>query len=115
MTPQTLEAQGRARSSRQNQDVPVFVAGDGEANYQKVYERDGAAADAPNVKKVGLMSQPKQGGRKRVKETRADTAQALVLALAAARWLLFALLFLGLWWTRSDAPVRPPAPVIEPS
>lgn len=38
-----------------------------------------------------------------MRETRADTAQALVLALLL-HLLLFALMFVGLWWTRSAAP-----------
>lgn len=38
-----------------------------------------------------------------MRETRADTAQALVLALLL-HLLLFALMFAGLWWTRSAAP-----------
>ena len=38
-----------------------------------------------------------------MRETRADTAQALVYALALHA-LLFALMFLGLWWTRDSTP-----------
>ena len=38
-----------------------------------------------------------------MRETRADTAQALVFALALHA-LLFALMFLGLWWTRDSTP-----------
>ncbi|HJW45970.1 MAG TPA: cell envelope integrity protein TolA [Lysobacter sp.] len=38
-----------------------------------------------------------------MKETRADTAQAIGLALVL-HLALFALLFVGLWWTRSAAP-----------
>lgn len=39
-----------------------------------------------------------------MKETRADNAQALLLALAL-HVLLFALMFAGLWWTRTATPV----------
>lgn len=39
-----------------------------------------------------------------MRETRADNAQALMLALAL-HVLLFALMFAGLWWTRSATPV----------
>lgn len=38
-----------------------------------------------------------------MRETRADTAQAFGLALALHA-LLFAMMFVGLWWTRSAAP-----------
>jgi colicin import membrane protein len=38
-----------------------------------------------------------------VRETRADTAQAFVLAVALHA-LLFALMYVGLWWTRSSTP-----------
>src|SRR5688572_24018387 len=38
-----------------------------------------------------------------MKETPADTAQAIVLAVAV-HLLLFLMLFAGLWWTRSGAP-----------
>lgn len=38
-----------------------------------------------------------------MRETRADTAQALVYAVALHA-LLFALMFVGLWWTRSSTP-----------
>lgn len=38
-----------------------------------------------------------------MRETRADTAQAFVQAVALHA-LLFALMFLGLWWTRSSTP-----------
>lgn len=38
-----------------------------------------------------------------MRETRADTAQAFVYAVALHA-LLFALMFLGLWWTRSSTP-----------
>lgn len=46
-----------------------------------------------------------------MKETRADTAQALLYALAL-HVLLFALAFLGLWWTRSD-PVSAAGPNVQ--
>lgn len=39
-----------------------------------------------------------------MRESRADTTQAVVLAIALHA-LLFALMFIGLWWTRSAAPV----------
>ena len=38
-----------------------------------------------------------------MRETRADTTQAVVLALLL-HVALFALMFIGLWWTRSSAP-----------
>jgi colicin import membrane protein len=47
-----------------------------------------------------------------VKETRADTNAAVVSALALHA-LLFALMFLGLWWTRASTPVSAAGPVIE--
>jgi len=47
-----------------------------------------------------------------VRETRADTTQALVLALGL-HVLLFLLAFLGLWWTRTNAQVSAAGPVIE--
>lgn len=47
-----------------------------------------------------------------MKETRADNTQALFqsIALHAA---LFAIAFIGLWWTRSTAPLSAAGPVIE--
>ena len=47
-----------------------------------------------------------------MKETRADTNAAVVSALALHA-LLFALMFLGLWWTRTNAPLSAAGPVIE--
>ena len=47
-----------------------------------------------------------------MRETRADTAQALLYALAL-HVLLFALVFLGMWWTRASAPLSAAGPVIE--
>lgn len=47
-----------------------------------------------------------------MRETRADTTQALFQALALHA-LLFALMFIGLWWTRTNAPVSAAGPVIE--
>jgi colicin import membrane protein len=47
-----------------------------------------------------------------VRETRADTVQATLLALAL-HVLLFALALLGMWWTRSTAPLSVAGPVIE--
>ncbi len=47
-----------------------------------------------------------------MRETRADTTRALLYALALHA-LLFALGFIGLWWTRSSAPVSAAGPVIE--
>lgn len=47
-----------------------------------------------------------------MRETRADTAQAFVYAIAL-HVLLFALAFLGLWWTRSSAPVSAAGSPIE--
>ena len=43
-----------------------------------------------------------------MRETRADTAQAFLLALLL-HVLLFGLAFLGLWWTRDNA-VSPESP-----
>jgi biopolymer transport protein TolR len=60
ITRQALEAKMRAIVS-QNPDAPVFVAGDGTANYQQVLDVMALLQNA-QVKKVGLMSQPKQGG-----------------------------------------------------
>jgi len=47
-----------------------------------------------------------------VRETRADTTRALVYALGL-HVLLFLLVFVGLWWTRSSTPVSAAGPVIE--
>ena len=47
-----------------------------------------------------------------MRETRADTVQATVLSLGL-HVLLFALAFLGIWWTRNTAPVSAAGPVIE--
>ncbi|MCA1714586.1 MAG: cell envelope integrity protein TolA, partial [Gammaproteobacteria bacterium] len=47
-----------------------------------------------------------------MRETRADTAQAFVYAVALHA-LLFALMFVGLWWTRSNAQLSAAGPVIE--
>jgi len=59
VTAQALEAKVRAIVN-QNPDVPVFVAGDGTANYQQVLDVM-AMLQSAQVKKIGLMSQPKQG------------------------------------------------------
>jgi colicin import membrane protein len=47
-----------------------------------------------------------------VRETRADTAQALLYAIAL-HVLLFALAILGMWWTRASAPVSAAGSPIE--
>ncbi|WP_147653625.1 cell envelope integrity protein TolA [Vulcaniibacterium gelatinicum] len=47
-----------------------------------------------------------------MRETRADTAQALLLSLALHA-LLFALAVLGLWWTRERAPVSAAGSPVE--
>jgi colicin import membrane protein len=47
-----------------------------------------------------------------VRETRADNRQALIYSLALHA-LMFAVAFLGLWWTRSSAPLSAAGPVIE--
>jgi colicin import membrane protein len=47
-----------------------------------------------------------------VRETRADTAQAFVYAIAL-HVLLFALVFLGMWWTRASAPAAAAGSPIE--
>ena len=47
-----------------------------------------------------------------MRETRADTVQATVLALGL-HLLLFAIALLGIWWTRNTAPVSAAGPVIE--
>jgi colicin import membrane protein len=47
-----------------------------------------------------------------VKETRADTAQALLYAIAL-HVLLFALAILGMWWTRASAPLSAAGSPIE--
>jgi biopolymer transport protein TolR len=46
---------------RQNPKQAVFVAGDGSANYQKVMDAM-VLLQRAGVEKVGLMSQPKNGG-----------------------------------------------------
>ncbi|MFP5374031.1 MAG: cell envelope integrity protein TolA [Gammaproteobacteria bacterium] len=47
-----------------------------------------------------------------MRERRADTVQATLLALGL-HLLLFAVAFLGMWWTRSTAPTSAAGPVIE--
>jgi colicin import membrane protein len=47
-----------------------------------------------------------------VRETRADTTQAFIYAIAL-HVLLFLLAFMGLWWTRTTAPVSAAGPVVE--
>ena len=47
-----------------------------------------------------------------MRETRADTVQATLLALVL-HVLLFALALMGMWWTRSAAPLSVAGPVIE--
>lgn len=47
-----------------------------------------------------------------MRETRADTRQAVVYAIAL-HVLLFLLMFAGLWWTRTSAPVSAAGPVVE--
>ena len=47
-----------------------------------------------------------------MKETPADTAQGLIASIALHA-LLFALMFIGLWWTKSTAPTSAAGPVIE--
>ncbi|MCL1634514.1 cell envelope integrity protein TolA [Luteimonas sp. SX5] len=47
-----------------------------------------------------------------MRETRADTTQAFVYAIAL-HVLLFLLAFVGLWWTRSTAPVSAAGPMVE--
>ena len=47
-----------------------------------------------------------------MRETRADTTRALLYALGL-HVLLFAIAFIGLWWTRSAAPLSAAGPVIE--
>ncbi|MDQ3206925.1 MAG: protein TolR [Pseudomonadota bacterium] len=56
-----LEARMRSIVS-QNPQVPVFVAGDGSANYQKVMDAM-VLLQRAKVERVGLMSQPSQGGQ----------------------------------------------------
>lgn len=47
-----------------------------------------------------------------MRETRADTTQAFIYAIAL-HVLLFLLAFVGLWWTRTTAPVSAAGPVVE--
>jgi colicin import membrane protein len=47
-----------------------------------------------------------------VRETRADTTRAFLYAVAL-HVLLFLLAFVGLWWTRTTAPVSAAGPVVE--
>ena len=47
-----------------------------------------------------------------MRETRADNTQALLYSLAL-HLLIFAVAFIGLWWTRSSAPLSAAGPVIE--
>ena len=43
---------------RNNKDVPVYVAGDNDVAYQKVYDVLTALQTRANVPRAGLMSQP---------------------------------------------------------
>jgi biopolymer transport protein TolR len=61
LLPEALEAKMRAIVA-QNPKVPVFVAGDGTANYQKVMDAM-VLLQRAGVERVGLMSQPGQDGR----------------------------------------------------
>jgi biopolymer transport protein TolR len=61
LLPEALEAKMRAIVA-QNPNVPVFVAGDGTANYQKVMDAM-VLLQRAGVERVGLMSQPGQDGR----------------------------------------------------
>ncbi len=47
-----------------------------------------------------------------MRETRADTRQALIYS-AVLHALLFLLVFAGLWWTRTNAPVSAAGPAVE--
>ena len=47
-----------------------------------------------------------------MRETRADTRQAVIYAFAL-HVLLFLLMFAGLWWTRTSAPVSAAGPIVE--
>lgn len=47
-----------------------------------------------------------------MRETRADTRRALIYAVAL-HVLIFLLMFAGLWWTRTSAPVSAAGPVVE--
>ena len=47
-----------------------------------------------------------------MRETRADTRRAVASALVL-HGLLFALMFAGMWWTRTATPVSAAGPVIE--
>lgn len=47
-----------------------------------------------------------------MRETRADNTQALLYSLAL-HVLIFVVAFIGLWWTRSSAPLSAAGPVIE--
>ena len=60
VTSDTLLAKMRAIVN-QNPQVPVFVAGDGSANYQKVMDAMVLLQEA-GVERVGLMSQPNGEG-----------------------------------------------------
>ncbi|MFP7722594.1 protein TolR [Lysobacter sp. A3-1-A15] len=60
LTPGELEARIGA-IVRQNPQVPVFVAGDGTANYQKVMDAM-VLLQRAEVERVGLMSQPSGEG-----------------------------------------------------
>jgi biopolymer transport protein TolR len=62
VTAQALEARIRAIVA-QNKDASVFVAGYGEGKYQNVFSVMELLQRA-NVKKIGLMSEPKQGAGK---------------------------------------------------
>ena len=60
VTRDVLEAKMRAIVN-QNPQVPVFVAGDGSANYQKVMDAM-VLLQRAGVERVGLMSQPNSEG-----------------------------------------------------
>ena len=58
--PTTLSAKGRARVAN-NADVAVVVAADGAGSYQNVMDAMALRQNA-GVERVGLMSDPRQGG-----------------------------------------------------
>src|SRR3546814_19018250 len=83
---------GDLRGRRRQRQLPE---GDG---------RDGAAA-ARRRGEGRVDERPQAPDRPVMRETRADSTQAVVLAIALHAFL-FALMFFGLWWHRVAAPIQ---------
>src|SRR3546814_89602 len=99
---------GGTRSASAGDRQPEPEAGDlrGRRRQRQLPEgdgRDGAAA-ARRRGEGRVDERPQAPERPVMRETRADSTQAVVLAIALHAFL-FALMFVGLWWNRDAAPI----------